>query len=106
MSPVAERAAAHSSLSEIAYFSVHARAEPGVMPRVLELFAKRGLVPSRWRSAVAAGDPQLLTIDIQVRGLGPEIGDYIAACLRQIASVEAVSAGRQARLADQARPAD
>jgi len=29
--------------SVTACFSVHAHAEPGVMPRVLELFAKRGL---------------------------------------------------------------
>ena len=106
MSPVAAPAAAHSSLSEIVYFSVHARAEPGVMPRVLELFAKRGLVPWRWRSAVAAGDPHHLTIDIQIQGLGPEIGDYIAASMRQIASVEAVSAGRQARPSGRAGPAD
>ena len=34
-------------------FSIRALAEPGVMPRVLELFAKRGLVPQRWNSAVS-----------------------------------------------------
>ena len=38
--------AADDDLPATACFSVHARAEPGVMPRVLELFAKRGLVPS------------------------------------------------------------
>ena len=100
MSPDVACAAADSTLAEVAYFFVYARAEPGVMPRVLELFAKRGLVPSRWRSAIAAGDPQLLTIDIQMPGLGPEIGEYIAASMRQIASVEMVSAGRRARSAD------
>ena len=31
-------------------FSIQAAAEPGVMPRVLELFAKRNLVPERWVS--------------------------------------------------------
>ena len=36
--------------SVTACFSVHAHADPGVMPRVLELFAKRGLVPSAWHS--------------------------------------------------------
>ncbi len=35
-----------------ACFAVHARAEPGVMPRVLEQFAKRGLIPSNWHSDV------------------------------------------------------
>ena len=36
-------------------FSVQARAEPGVMPRVLELFAKRGLVPQNWHSTGSVG---------------------------------------------------
>lgn len=70
-----------------ACFSVHAEAEPGVMPRVLELFAKRGLVPTSWHSRVTGRD---LTIDIQMRGLGGEAAAYIAACLRQIMSVEVV----------------
>ncbi len=29
---------------EVAYFAVTANADPGAMPRILELFAKRGLV--------------------------------------------------------------
>ena len=33
-----------------ACFSVQAVADPSVMPRVLELFAKRGLIPARWHS--------------------------------------------------------
>jgi acetolactate synthase small subunit len=81
---------AETSLSETAYFFVHAQAEPGVMPRVLGLFSKRGLVPSGWHSTVTGADLAGLTIEIQMRGLGREITDYIAACLRQIASVEAV----------------
>jgi hypothetical protein len=75
-----------------ACFSVHAHAEPGVMPRVLELFAKRGLVPSAWHSTVCGTDTDEaeLTIDIQMRGLGRDLMDYIAACLRQVAYVEVV----------------
>ena len=76
--------------SVTACFSVHAHAEPGVMPRVLELFAKRGLVPSAWHSTVSGTDQPGLTIDIQMRGLGRDLTDYIAACLRQIAYVEVV----------------
>jgi len=81
---------ADTNLPETAFFSVHARAEPGVMPRVLELFAKRGLVPSFWHSVVSGSDQARLTIEIQMSGLGGEITEYIAACLRQIASVESV----------------
>src|SRR5215813_13573999 len=61
--------AADDDLPATACFSVHARAEPGVMPRVLELFAKRGLVPSRWESATFGDNDSELTIDIQTRGL-------------------------------------
>ena len=35
-------------------------------------------------------DQAELTIDIQMRGLGRDLMDYIAACLRQIAYVEVV----------------
>ena len=70
-----------------ACFSVYAEAEPGVMPRVLELFAKRGLVPTSWHSRVTAGE---LTIDMQMRGLDAATAAYIAACLRQVTSVTAV----------------
>lgn len=68
-------------------FSVHASAEPGVMPRVVELFAKRGLVPASWISRVSGGE---LTIDLQMPGLDAETAHYIARCLRQIISVDVV----------------
>jgi hypothetical protein len=71
-------------------FSVQAAAEPGVMPRVLELFAKRNLVPSKWHSSVAGPAGEELHIDIQVAGMAPELGDYIARCLRQILHVTCV----------------
>lgn len=81
-------------------FSVHARAEPGVMPRVLELFAKRGLVPSFWQSSTCGADRSQLMIDIQMCGLGRQTIDYLATCLRQIVCVEVVSTSqkRAARL--------
>ncbi len=68
-------------------FTVQARPEPGVMPRVVELFAKRGLVPQTWHSTAVG---QLLTIDIAVGGLGRELCEYIARCMRQITGVETV----------------
>jgi hypothetical protein len=81
--PAADRDAALVTVC----FSVQAIAEPGVMPRVLELFAKRGLVPQKWQSAVSG---TVLTIDVQIGGLGREMVDYIARCMRQIAGVDAV----------------
>jgi acetolactate synthase small subunit len=70
-----------------ACFSVHASAEPGIMPRVAELFAKRGLVPSSWISRVSGRE---LTIDLQLAGLDAETAQFIARCLRQIVAVEVV----------------
>ena len=69
-------------------FAISARAEPAVMPRVLEPFAKRGLLPSRWHAACGAGDE--LMIDLQVAGLAPDLVELIAASLRQIVGVESV----------------
>lgn len=81
---------ADENLPLTACFSVHAHADAGVMPRVLELFAKRGLVPSVWRSAICGTDRAELAIDIQMRGLDRDVMNYIAACLRQIPLVEVV----------------
>ena len=71
-------------------FSILAEAEPGVMPRVLQLFAKRGLVPTRWHSDVTGQGGRELSIDVQVNGLDVAAGDYIARCLRQVFQVETV----------------
>jgi hypothetical protein len=60
------------------------------MPRVLELFAKRNLVPARWVSDVGGPDGRELSIDLQVEGLTPELTDYIARCLRQVWGVRTV----------------
>jgi hypothetical protein len=68
-------------------FSVQARAEPGVMPRVVELFAKRGLVPQRWHSSVLRS---VLSIEVQMSGLDRDLADYIARCMRQVIGVETV----------------
>jgi acetolactate synthase regulatory subunit len=86
---------ADDDLPHTASFSIRARAEPGVMPRVLELFAKRGLVPCFCRSTTYGADQSQLMIDIQLLGLGRETMDYVAACLRQIVCVEVVSSAQR-----------
>jgi acetolactate synthase small subunit len=70
-----------------ACYRVHARAEPGVMPRILELFAKRGLVPRKWRSTAS---PEALAIEVQIVGLDRDVAAYIGRAMRQIAGVESV----------------
>ena len=68
-------------------YSLLARPEPGVMPRVVELFAKRGLVPQKWHSAAS---PSALSIEVQMGGLDHDVADYIGRCMRQIVGVETV----------------
>jgi len=70
-----------------AAFSVTAQPSPGVMPRVLDLFAKRGLVPTYWH---ATADDAQLAIDIRMQGMEPPLADYIGRCLRQIHLVDRV----------------
>lgn len=85
----------------VAAFSVTAQPSPGVMPRVLELFAKRGLVPTHWHSTVNGAE---IAIDIRMQGMEQPLADYIGRCLRQIHLVDRVlvvhdasaSAGRTA----------
>jgi len=84
----AERSLAPQTRKSTACFSVVAEADPGIMPRVLELFAKRGLVPSLWHSKVAPTGE--LTIDLQLEGMETPMARHIAACLRQVWGVSTV----------------
>lgn len=73
-----------------ACFSVTAASEPSVLARILELFAKRGLVPTRLHSDVVGHGDSPLSVDIQVDDMDPALAAYIARCMRQIAYVDCV----------------
>ncbi len=62
-------------------FSVRALADPGMMPRVLEQFARRGIVPGRWHSSVGGPSGEALAIDMEMAGLAPETAVRLAANL-------------------------
>lgn len=79
-----------SNLPRVACFAVQAEADPGVLPRVLALFAKRSLVPDRCTGQRSLHDENELVIDLQVAGLDREQTDYIARCLGQIPGVVSV----------------
>jgi acetolactate synthase small subunit len=91
MSPVMPFAAPPESDGDAAIitvcYAVHAHVEPGVMPRILELFAKRGLVPHKWRSTAS---PEALAIEVQIAGLDRDVAAYIGRAMRQIVGVESV----------------
>jgi len=83
------------SLPYRACFAVRAAADPGTLPRILELFAKRGLVPSSVQARLTpgglSGDPEpALSVDLQVAGMDPALVEVVAESLRQIWVVERV----------------
>jgi len=65
-------------------YCFEADAEPGVLPRALELLAKRGLVPAR---VFAQADADLLSVEIEVEGIEPDTADHVGLCLSQIVGV-------------------
>ena len=88
--------AAHGSDDPVvACFSITAVADPSVMPRVLELFAKRGLIPSRWHSDLSGRRRDELLIDLQVEGLDRDKADLIGHAMRQIVPVLSVLISRK-----------
>ena len=101
------RREAPATLTRIACFAVQADADPGILPRVLGLFAKRSLVPDRLtghrsvrEGCVPGGslnDGDELAIDLQVAGLDAAETDYLARCLRQIPGVVSVLTAEKAR---------
>jgi hypothetical protein len=68
-------------------YCFEADAEPGVLPRALELLAKRGLVPARV-FAQAADD--LLSVEIEVEGLESDTADHVGRCLGEIVGVRQI----------------
>jgi acetolactate synthase regulatory subunit len=82
--------AAETSVSSLAHFTLKARSEPGVLPRVLELFAKRGLVPREFHSVTFGPCDAALKIDLEIGGIAPEAIEYVANCMRGIVGIETV----------------
>lgn len=65
-------------------YCFEADAEPGVLPRALELIAKRGLVPAR---VFAQVDDDALNVEIEVEGLQPDTAEHVGRCLGEIVGV-------------------
>jgi len=76
--------------TQTACFSIHGVADPGLLPRVVGLWAKRGLTPARWHSAVCGDGDSELYIDLEMPGLSIELATRIAGELRQIWGVSQV----------------
>jgi acetolactate synthase small subunit len=68
--------------------TVRTVADPGSLPRLIEVFAKRGMVPSKLFSVATGVDE--LTVDMQVSGLDADLGAIIANQLRSQVGIETV----------------
>ncbi len=82
----------------VSCFSVLAAANPSIMPRVLEVFAKLGMVPSKWYSVVTGRCRDELHIDIQMAGLAPVEAERLAQSLRRIVFVDTVLTSEKRQL--------
>ena len=74
----------------VACFSVTAVADPGALPRILELFAKRGLVPVQMSASRTGPDDGGLSVDIRMTDMDQALASYIGECLRAMFCVEQV----------------
>ena len=72
---------------------------PRSILRVVQVFAKRGLLPSQLHSSLGGDDGDQLQIDVQVPDVDARTADLLAQSLRQIVMVECV-------LTSEKRPAE
>lgn len=77
-------------LSVVSCFSLVAAADPGVLARVIDVFAKRGLIPSQVYSTLVGPRGEDLHIDLQVPAIDAELREIIAESLRQTVCVQIV----------------
>lgn len=83
--PVPATAARPSCL----HYRMTADADPGLLPRVLQVFAKRSLVPDTVR-AERRVDGDGLSIELRIPLVEPVKARHIAACLRETVGVRSV----------------
>lgn len=89
-SPSASRASFHAS--PLTCFSVQTDAEPTTLARVLEVFALRTVMPTRFHSVIDTAEAAAprLSVDIQVAGLAPEMAEAITRKLGAVVGVRSV----------------
>ncbi len=78
-----------AALPLVAHFTVQAEAEPSVLPRVLEPFALRNLVPL---AVVCRRERSGMRIEVAVAGLETRVVEHLTCRLNQLVPVETVLA--------------
>lgn len=70
-----------------ARFLVQGSADPGLLPRLLEPFAKLGTAPNRVHASREAGDGSTLTVDLRVCDVSSRHAELIEMGLRRIVGI-------------------
>ena len=70
-----------------ARFLVQGPADPGLLPRLIEPFAKLGTVPTRVHATREAGDGSEMTVDLRLADVPPRTAELIELALRRIVGV-------------------
>lgn len=70
-----------------ARFLVVGAADPGLLPRLIEPFAKLGAVPTRVHASREAGDGSELTVDLRIADVAPRTAELIEFGLRRVLGV-------------------
>ena len=78
-------------------YRVAATLEPSVLPRVLELFTLRDLLPTEVACQQVAKHEPELRIDVAVRGLEPDHAEHLAQRMRTMMPVISVLLERTTR---------
>lgn len=80
-------------------FSVHADADPSVLPRVMQVFALYGHVPARCHAERAGTDGADLVVDAQLEGVTAAEAALVAKRLGKVISVMQVLWSEKLQLA-------
>jgi hypothetical protein len=70
-----------------ARFLVQGPADPGLLPRLVEPFAKLGAVPSRVHASCESGDGSQMTVDLRLGGVAPRVAELVEFALRRVVGV-------------------
>lgn len=70
-----------------ARFLVQGPSDPGLLPRLVEPFAKLGTVPSRVHASCEAGDGSEMTVDLRICNVAPRTAELIELALRRVVGV-------------------
>lgn len=90
---------AEEQLDAVHCFSVRAVADPGMMPRLMELWAKRGLVPDRWHGVRDGASGDYVEIDIESAEIDHGLAGRMAAAMRSVFGVSQVLLSEKRRTA-------